>query len=120
MEELIKEIISANIPVTTLVRTLQLFPEQRSTKVSLENLSKIQNSPLGFEIKKITFYLDRHPRLHTEWVSKDDDALVWDFRGFNASDKAKELEEALNMLGIKDWDSEIISVLKPGKHKILT
>jgi hypothetical protein len=118
-ENLIRQIVSANIPLTTLVRTLLLFPEQRSTKVSLENLNKIQSSPLGFEIKKIMFYLDKHPRLHTQWVSKDDDSLVWDFRGFNTSDKAKELEETLNMLGIKNWDLETITTLKPGKYKIL-
>ena len=106
MEELIREVISANIPITTLVKTLQLYPEQRSSRVSLKNLGKIKNSPLEFEIQKVILYLDKHPRLHTEWVSKDDDQLIWDFRGFNRTTKEglKALEFALKTLGLKDID----------------
>jgi hypothetical protein len=123
-ENLIQEIVKecANIPLTTLVRTLKLNPEEGTTRVSLKNLNKIQESPLEFEVKKVVFYFDKKPRLHTEWVSKDDDILVWDFRGFNAGyggEGPHGLMQALKLLGEKDWDMDVISQLKPGKYKIL-
>ncbi len=70
-EFIIREFVSANIPLTTLVRTLKLQPETVETRISLKNLKKILNSPLEFEIKKITFYFEEHPRLHTEWILED-------------------------------------------------
>jgi hypothetical protein len=112
-EKLIKEIVFAT-NVTKIIKKLNLSPEQRSTRVSLRNLKKIQNSPLGFKIKEVTFYLDRHPRLHTEWVSKDD-ALTWDFRGVKTFEN---LNQFLNIFGIKLNVDEIYN-LKPGKYKFL-
>ena len=121
-EKLIHEIVKESVrtPLTTLVRSLKLIPEQGVTDVSLKNLKKIQDS--NFEIGKVVFYFDKHPRLHTEWVNKDDDILVWDFRGFNAGyggEGPHGLLKALKMLDIKDWDIEKIKSLEPGKYKLL-
>ena len=117
-ENLIQQIVkeSASIPLTTLVRTLNLRPEAGSTQVSLNNLSKIKESPLSFNINSIVFYAGKHPRLHTEWVSKDDDVVAWDFRGLK---DPENLVSALKTLGIKDWDIDTVQNLKPAKYKIL-
>lgn len=125
-EKLIIDIVkesATKMPLTTLVKTLKLQPEIRNTEVSLANLEKIQKSELGFEPTRITFYFKKNdPRLHTEWITKDDIVLAWDFRGFNAGYSGEGphgLVKALKMLGIKDWDIDIVSQLKPGRYKFV-
>lgn len=122
METLIKEIIAAELPITTLVKTMNLVPEQGSISISLNNLNKILKSPLKFKVSKVTFvYNERHSLLKTEWVSKDNDFLTWDFRGFSAGDeqeKSKGLVKALKLLSIKDWDLKTVSELQPDKYNI--
>jgi hypothetical protein len=123
-EKLIIDIVKSatKIPLTTLVKTLKLDPEIRNTDVSLSNLKKIQKSEFNFKPTKISFYFKKNdPRLHTEWISDDDIVLVWDFRGFNAGysgEGPNGLVKALKMLGIKDWDIDIVSELKPGRYKL--
>jgi len=135
MEKLIRQIVKeaeVKIPLTTLVKGLDLDPEQGSVEVSLDNLEKILKSSMKFEVNKITFYLNKNnPRLHTEWSNKDDVVLVWDFRGFDAGpeayddskdvvgEKAKGLEKALKSLGRNNWRIEEITQMKPGTYKIL-
>jgi hypothetical protein len=124
-EQIIKTIVksAADLPATTLIELLKLRPEQKSTNVSIRNLQRIQKSPLKFKVEKITFeFKPNDPRLHTEWVSKDDDYLTWDFRGFNAGDTnsaSKSLVRALQSMGVKAWDLDIVSQLKPKTYEIL-
>lgn len=124
-EQIIKTIVksAADLPATTLIELLKLRPEQKSTGVSLRNLQRIQKSPLKFKVEKITFEFNPNdPRLHTEWVSKDDDYLTWDFRGFNAGDishASKSLVKALQLMNVKAWDLDIVSQLKPKTYEIL-
>jgi hypothetical protein len=121
-ETLIKSFLknSAEIPVTTLIKLLKLRPEQGVTSVSLKNLEKIKKSPLQFEIKNIKFDFDAtDPRLQTEWISKDNDVLFWDFRGFQAGyigEGPRGLKKALQEMGINNITIEDIVNLKPGVH----
>ena len=124
-EQIIKTLVknAADLPATTLIELLKLRPEQRSTDVSVKNLQRIQRSPLKFKIEKIVFeFKPNDPRLHTEWVSKDEDYLTWDFRGFSAgniSPASKGLVKALQSMGVKAWDLDIVSKLKPETYEIL-
>ena len=122
-EQIVQEIlkIAAGIPVSTLIETLRLRPEQGSISVSQRNLSKILKSPLKFELATASFvYNKARPLLHTEWLSKDGDVINWDFRGYNTGENIDALLKAIRYLGVRNWNIDKLKSLKPGKaYKIL-